>query len=297
MSRSAFHGGPQTLPLTSTDHLPYFQGKANPRRCPKSRRVSVSHGRQITFFPPIYFSHIARTKRRKRNPKDTFPAPAIHHTPGFRDGTSASSATSLNRAGIESGGGLGGCRLGLLVPHERPPARQPISEPLKASNTPGGFSGDIHPSRKAPADSWDEAVLKTPRQPSASAPRPALDPAKSAWVPEIGTGRAASGPVRTRPRRAISRDSSPVLRATASHRSRSDMGAIPWKVGIWERTPMGSTGRQLSEPGEGGRPAARGAARKTKRPPAGRVWAVKNNPILTPKQFFVRFSGGLRLGE
>ena len=273
MSRSAFHGGPQTLPLTSTDHLPYFQGKANPRRCPKSRRVSVSHGRQITFFPPIYFSHIARTKRRKRNPKDTFPAPAIHHTPGFRDGTSASSATSLNRAGIESGGGLGGCRLGLLVPHERPPARQPISEPLKASNTPGGFSGDIHPSRKAPADSWDEAVLKTPRQLSASAPRPALGSAKSAWVPEIGTRVLRAGKDK-----ATAGDLVGVFVGLAGHGV--EQVAVThggdllgkWDCGKGHRDRLGhglgNTGRKRSEPGERrhGRQPERPTGKRKSRP-------------------------------
>ena len=185
------------------------------------------------------------------------------------------SATSLNGAGIEWGGGLGGCRLGLLVPGERPPARQPVSEPLKASNAPGGFSGDIHPSRKAPAESWDGAVLKTPRQPSASAPRPALDPAKSAWVPEIGTGGHIGGGEEL-PRRAISWESSPVLRATASNRSRSLMGAISWESGnLGTDTDWGTPVANAASRERGKQPAARVADGQTRSRPRGVPAAAK----------------------
>jgi len=83
--------------------------------------------------------HTQKAQRTTRIAKDTlrnFPHQRLV-TPGFRAGTSASSATSLNRAGIESGGAgkaaastarQGGCRLGLLVPNERPPAQQPVSK-------------------------------------------------------------------------------------------------------------------------------------------------------------------------
>ena len=40
----------------------------------------MSRGRPITFSP-ICFSHIAPATRRKRNPKDTSPAPATCHPP------------------------------------------------------------------------------------------------------------------------------------------------------------------------------------------------------------------------
>ena len=93
-----------------------------------------------------------------------FPPPATRH-PGFRDGTSASSATGLNRARIAMRGGQGGGRLGkaaagsgCLCQAKKRHHGGRFQKPLKASRSPCCTQRAADQSQKSPTDSAQEAL-------------------------------------------------------------------------------------------------------------------------------------------